>query len=415
MLLVQVVTRSLGLLVLGLALAAPSAAARGAAAETVLAISGRDYRQLRLVEVDRALLRPTGRSLDARGARAAWSYSADGSRLALASSYLPTTGRPAGILLVDVERVRALARIRVPGSLGSMRALTWVTAERLLALTVDGRGRNLALSIDAVARRSDAQRQIAGIVLDGHVLPSGIVLLVAPRRGIGAARLVTVDAALTVRSVTLPGIRAGWGRSRSAADPAEHRRPGLAVDPAGTRAFVVGADEAPVTVELGTMRATSHPAARLPQARTKSLVGPVRRAEWVADGVLAVTGTQYAGVDPTTRRLVTTPAGLTLLDTRTWRSTRVDEEAEAFQVAGSTVIVGVSGRGLAAYAPDGRQLWTALAGRRFNQLGVLDGRAFVQVNGERGIRILDVRTGRELARRDGTVPRLLAARSSAFP
>jgi hypothetical protein len=403
--LVQIVTRVVALLAL---LAVPSATAEP---RTVLALSGRDYREARLVELDRATLQPTGRSLDARGARSTWSYSPDGKRVAIWNSHVPTTGRAAGLLVVDVARMRAVQRVRVPGSLGYLRALAWVTPERLVALAIRPGGGNVVFAIDAGAGATGPRRAVDGIVVGGRSLPTGLVLLAAPRRGIGAARLVTVDAALTVRETVLPGIRAGWGTSGSATEPAAHRLPGLAVDPAGTRAFVVGAGEAPVTVDLRTLEATAH-AVRSPQARAKSLVGPVRRADWVGEGVLAVSGLQYAGLDPKTRRFVEQPAGLTLLDTRTWRETVVDEDASSFQVAGGRVLVGR--RGLAAYDTGGTPLWTALDGRRLDQLRVLGDRVFAHVSGEPATRILDLRTGRELGRRAGVVPLLLGARTSGL-
>jgi hypothetical protein len=134
----------------------------------------------------------------------------------------------------------------------------------------------------------------------------------------------------------------------------------------------------------------------------------------VGNGVLAVSGSQYEGLDPKTRRFVEQPAGLTLLDTRTWRETVADDDARSFQVAGGRVLVGSAGRGLAVYDGVGAPLWTALPGRRFNQLRVLDERVFVQVNGEAGIRILDLRTGRELGRGARAIPLLLSTPTSGF-
>ena len=408
----QIVTRALALLALGLALAAPSAAARGAAGETVLATAGLDRREIRLVELDRATLRPTGRSLDARGFHGAWSYSPDRKRLALSNSYVPNLGRPAGVLLVDVRRVRALKRVLVPGELGFMRALTWVAPERLLALVVEPRrGTTVALALDLERGRIAERVRLDGIVMGGRSLPSGFVLLVAPESGIGPARVVTVDRGLNVRSVTLEAIRAG---SRQTGEGETHtvtqRRPALVVDDAGARAFVIGADEPPAEVDLATLRATFHPAARRSQARSKSMTGPVRYAEWLGNGRIAVSGVQNEGIDPETRRFRQRPAGLTVLDTRAWATTLVDEDADAFAVAGSALVV--DGRGLAGYAHDGRPLWTALPGRMVQVYVVLGDRLYVQPVGERGLRVLDARTGRELGRRIGAVPRLLTARTS---
>jgi hypothetical protein len=410
---VRIVTRGFALLVLGLALAVPSAAARDAKGETVLAVAGTDRRQARLVELDRATLRPTRRSLDARGFHGAWSFSPDRARLALSNSYVPTLGRPAGVLLVDVRSVRPVKRILVPGELGFMRALTWVAPNRLVALLVgNSREGTSAVAIDVDRGRIVARTKLTGIVMGGRSLESGLVLLTAPSSGIGPARLVTVDAQLGVRSVTLSAIRAGWARTGSGEDlTMAQREPGLAVDAPGGRAYVVGAGEPAATVDLETLRATYAPV-RSVQARAKSAVGPYRSAEWLGGGMLAVSGFTYAGLDPGTRRFVQEPAGLMLLDTRTWSATVVDPDAQSFSLAGSTVVTVVDGRGLAAYGRDGSRLWTALAGRRFNQARVLGDRILVQVNGEAGTRILDARTGAELGRRAGVVPLLLSTPTS---
>ena len=409
--LVQVVTRALALLALGLALAAPSAAAPGKARETVLATAGPDRRETRLVELDRVSLRPTGRSLDARGFHGAWSYSPDGTRLALSNSYVPNLGRPAGVMLVDVRRLRMVKRILVPGELGFIRALSWVAPQRVLVLVVESRtGTTLALALD-LERGIVERRPLDGIVMGGRSLPSGFVLLAAPESGIGPARLLTVDAGLRVRSVTLDAIRAGSRRTgKRETHTLTQRRPALVVDDAGGRAFVLGADEPAAEVDLATLRATFHAPTRRLQARSKSMAGPVRYGEWLGDGRIGVSGTDYDGLDPKTLRTRQQPAGLTLLDTRTWTATLVDEQAEGFGVVGSTIVV--AGKGLAGFSRDGRLLWRALEGRLVDVHVVHGERVYAQPLGERGLRIFDARTGRELGRRLGAIPRLLTARAS---
>jgi hypothetical protein len=411
--LVQIVTRAVAVVVLGLALVAPSAAARTGRGATVLAISSPDRRITRLVQLDAATLRATGRSVDARGFTGAWSYSPDGARIVLGNSYVPTLGRPAGLLVVDVGAMRASRRVLVPGELGTIRALVWAAPERVLALLVGSRaGATAAVAIDLRRGRITARASLAGVVMGGRSVRSGLVLLTAPSSGIGQASLVTVDAALRIRSLRLAGIRAGWEQTGEGTDlTIAQREPGLAVDPAGARAFVVGAGEPAAAVDLATLRAAYAPT-RSVQAAAKSSVGPVRTAEWLGDGVLAVGGTTYAGLDPQTRRFVQQPAGLTMLDTRTWSGSVADPDASGLVVAGSTAVTAVDGRGLAAFARDGSSRWTGLPGTRVDTVRVLGDRLFVQVNGEAVARILDARTGRQVGTRAGGVPFLLTAPAS---
>ena len=53
-----------------------------------------------------------------------------------------------------------------------------------------------------------------------------------------------------------------------------------------------------------------------------------------------------------------------------------------------------------------------LPGQGVEVYALLAERIYAQVSGERGLRVFDAVTGRELGRRLGAIPRLLTARSS---
>jgi hypothetical protein len=409
---VRFVTRAVALLGALLLLAAPA----GTAAEGTLITVSPDRRTARLVEVERATLQATGRALAVHGFAGSWAFSPDGRRLAVPNAWVAATGRPAGLTIVDVTALREVRRIATPRRVGVIRALAWPRPDRVLALLV-GVGSvsgTTAVAIDPASGRVVAQRELSGTVLGGAATPDGLALLVGSARQIVPARIQLLDADANVRTATLDRVHAGFALDRSTrSDPQlRHREPGIAVDPAGRRIFVVGADEPAATIDLRSLRVAYRAPARATQAVRKSLDGPVRSATWLGGGLLAVTGWTDAGLDPKTRRWVQRPAGLAVVDTRTWTSREIDADARSVAVAGTTLVTAVDGRGVAGWATGGQRLWTALDGRRFDQVRALDDRVLVQIAGETGMRILDARTGAELGRRATALPVILSTPTS---
>ncbi len=96
-----------------------------------------------------------------------------------------------------------------------------------------------------------------------------------------------------------------------------------------------------------------------PQAAAKGEVeGPQRTALWLPGGTVAVTGFDGNGQ----RR--STPAGLTLVNTRSWKQQTIDRRATSITFAdgvlfafGCCYATGDHGVGLTAYAPTGQRLW----------------------------------------------------------
>jgi hypothetical protein len=228
----------------------------------------------------------------------------------------------------------------------------------------------------------------------------GLVFLSAPAAGdvIGPTTLTTVDAAGTVRSVVLDRILTGFVEpdASDGSNPlGSHREAGLAIDAGGNHAFVVGAGEPIAEVELATLAVTYHGGSR---TLAKALDGRVREAAWLPNGMIAVTG--YDGrVSTDVQGNLSeseTPAGLTLVDTRTWTARTVDAAASSFAVSGDLLVsyCWFAGAGLGFYGLDGSARFRAFQGPVQDvQLGA--GMAYVGVSVEHGWRleIVDTASG----------------------
>jgi hypothetical protein len=152
--------------------------------------------------------------------------------------------------------------------------------------------------------------------------------------------------------------------------------PGLAVNPAGTRALVVPAEGRVAEIDLAAgqvvYRAARVPVSLLgrlrnwlePAAEAKAREGPERQAAWLWGDFVAVSGqdAQRLGGQDQER---TTPAGLALIDIRNWRKRTLDERATQFSFSGGTLLAygttwnsetqKTTGMGLSGYGVDGRK------------------------------------------------------------
>jgi len=386
-------------------------AAASAGPTPVLAIQSDRGRPVALVRLDGVSLRPLGRSVPLGNHGRAWSLSPDRSRLVLALAGEAGQTFPLSLRFVDLRAMRVARDVRLRGEAdGRVRATAWAGHGRVLVLlTYDGAPGGRLLLVDAgeggVLLRRDLPTD--RWVIGGSYTRDGFVLLLAPQTSIRPVRLLVVDRGLRVRSVVLDRIRAG---SRQRVDgegyTMQRREPGLAVDSAGGRAYVVGAGEPVASVDLRRLRVTYRPLAeRAPAAARKSLDGPVRTAEWLGNGLVAVSGTTYGGLDER-RRIVEEPAGLHLVDTRTGASRLVDPEASSVLHAGGRLVTHLDGRGLSGFDLEGRQRWAALAGAQIAGAQVAGG-SIVVVTDPGEVFILDPASGRVLGRPRGPVPQLL--------
>ena len=108
----------------------------------------------------------------------------------------------------------------------------------------------------------------------------------------------------------------------------EQQTPGLAVDPVGRKAYVVGGDRV-VTVDLRTLATSDRGPLR---TLTKLVAGATRSASGSATACCASSGTNWDGQS-------TGPAGLRIVDVRSWTTRIVNREAGSFTVAAGRLLV----------------------------------------------------------------------------
>jgi hypothetical protein len=288
--------------------------------------------------------------------------------------------------------MRVAADIELDG--GPVGALAWLTPGRLLAVQEAGSERQQLLGIDVARRRVTTHFPLRGSVLSVARTPRDLVLLVAPANALGPARLVVVEPRGAVRIVRLERIRAGSKLVDAAEHRLQRRIPGLAVDPAGRRAFLVD-PRLVAEIDLRSLKVAYHAPERQLTTRAKSSEGPFRSARWLGGGLLAV-----SGMDDDR------PAGLLLVDTRSWTVQTVDPDATSFVLAGDLMLATGLKAGLTAYGRDGEKRYQLLDGRQAWVELVHDGHAYVGAN-QQPIRIVDLGTGRVIGDRTAPLPSLL--------
>ena len=378
-------------------------------------VSGRDPTSaVRLVRIDPRTLRPSGsRSLRLPFADA-WAVARGGKTLALAVHPDPIN-EPNSLKLVKLPSLQLQA-----GSLrlgGDVSGLAWTSPHQVVALV----GRFLCcpapLSVvvaNLQSRRIVRRQPFAGTVLHIARWTRGLVLLAAPTGAIGSASLVVADAR-GVRATRLPSIRAG--EIPGGGGVSEWHLPGLAVDAAGSEAYVVDPDGSVAEVDLRTLAVSDHRPttrrsflARLdgwlePTAAAKGDSGPIRQAQWIGNGFVLVAGSNLHDGEG---QLASDPAGLDLIDTRNWTVYGLAPQADSFTVANGLLLVtgarwrgnvNPTGMGLAAYGPDGKRRFGLFAGHDVWIDHIANGRAYVAGYGWKKERIIDLSTGRTIGTR----------------
>ena len=334
-----------------------------------------------------------------------WSFSPDGGRLVLGGF------RPV-LRFVDAVSLRSLGDLRLGGR-GTVVVTAWPTPRRVLAAVQQRPGTLRLVVVDPVARRILGRRPLAGRseVVDVASSSRGLALLLAPPASIGPARLVVARTDGSVGSTRISAIAAGMRMKQvpSGSSPVDRRWvPGLAVDPSGRRAFVVGGGAPVADVDLGSMQVAYHRLAepvsllgRLrewvePSAFAKGeSEGPVRAVHWLGDGLLAVSGWDARGTEKPVA------AGLKLVDTRTWTARTLDEETGEVTLAARIILAHGSrfATGLTAYDRDGRHLWHRFGRARIGNVETSGERLYVYRYFRRAparVIVLDLRTGETL-------------------
>ena len=313
-----------------------------------------------------------------------WSFSPDGSMVALGMGGAgEICGR--GMCIVDVRSMTIAARIATPTA---VEAVGWLRPRRVVGVLQTG-------------------GIIVGDPVTGAILKRSALLydtyypaVARTSAGFAAmfdsrpARLVLIDARGELRTVALKGFGPNAG---------------LAADRRAGRAFVVGPGTRVAAVNLRTMRVRYH-RVRVPHAARS------REALWLGGGLTALWGSS---------------AGVQVLDTRTWTVRGVSRWATSARRAAGRLLVYSepygrrdAGIGLRVYTRDGGRLVRHLLGERKLSVEVAGGRAFVHARDAHGRRtawVVDARSG-ELIRtlappRRGYDVRILGSRlgSGALP
>jgi hypothetical protein len=378
----------------------------------------------KLVGVDAEALRPvSGRQIPIgsggcaprSGGTACWSYapwtvSPDGSMLVVARN------DSSSLLVVDPRRLRGIRRLPVTRSVG---ALAWLTRGRLLAIEEMAGERQGLVVLDPSSGRTIARRLLGGSIAGVNRTANELVLLLAPARAIGTARLTVADRRGAVRSVRLERILAG---SKLLGTGSQHRvdarNPGFAVDPARRRAFVVGTTLV-AEIDLRTLEVAYHSLERPrsllrrlhdwlePVAAAKQENGYHRTARWLGADLLAVSGAD-------TEQGKVRPAGLLLVDTSDWDSRKIDADTTSFTLAGDLILARGDRTGLIAFELDGSERFGLFRGENAWAGQVYGGRAYVGVAGQDHFQIVDLADGRVVGVRQEPLPSLLQGVGSGW-
>jgi hypothetical protein len=298
-----------------------------------------------------------------------WTRAPDGSAAAFGRA------RSSSVRIVGLRPLRLLGDVRVAGQVS---ALAWLAPRRVLAvLQTDWRAPVLrAVAIDPVARRVVASTALGrGWIVSGARRGDGtLVLLLSRLTSIEATRLVVLDRQGRARSTRLHGIRAGLRRvgDLDGQSVTESRSAGLAVGRDG-RAFVLAAPPPlAAEIDLDTLSVRYH---RLTEERGRLArlrdwidppahaggggygIGAHRRAAWLGDGLVAVTGFDER-LDRSARppRQVFEPAGLRIVDTRRWTIRTAEPKTTVLTRSGDAVVAwGGGGPALVVFGRDGKE------------------------------------------------------------
>jgi hypothetical protein len=369
----------------------------------------------RLAWTDPAKLTPLrGRSI-AVGSPLTSTLSPSGKRVALVYKR--------DIRIVDATRMRIVRHFL--GSWDGLTGVTWPTAGRLLVV---GGGASV---VQALANgRTVWERFLDGIITAWRPAPDGVVLLLNENQAIGPTTLATVSSAGDVRTVKLDRIQSGTvfppPGDPSTPPLGQTRTPGLALDAAVGRVYVVGAGEPLAEVDLATMTVAYHELShhvsflgRLhdwlePKASAKGANGPFRTASVLPGGMIAVSGwDESAWLDQGGDMVMTsTPAGLQLIDPHDWSVRTLDRTVSSVEVRDGLLFgFGTAwdsrqsesvGRGLDVYSATGERLFHLFGSDRVYSVWGAGGRAYAEH--ENATAVIDLENGRVLGASRGGHP-----------
>ena len=296
------------------ALGLPSAQASSPATVPGLVYTA-GYGNTIVARYDPLTLARTGPRVRLGGNASSWSWSPGRRYLAVASF-------PQRLTVIEVATMRVVSRVRLASGGASVRAVTWARGDRVLAVVETSQG-SIVTAVDPLAGRVVRTTVLTRpFTFELARLRDGLVFLLGARGRIESVRLAAVDAEGQVRITVIPQVRAGFVARR------EQQTPGLAVDPVGRKAYVVGGDRV-VTVDLRTLAASDRGPLR---TLAKFVAGATRSAEWLGNGMLAFSGTNWDGQN-------NGPTGLRIVDVRSWTTRIVNRDARSFTVAAGRLLV----------------------------------------------------------------------------
>lgn len=307
--------------------------------------------------------------------------------------------------IIDVQRMRPFKD--VPLFTAAPVAVGWLQWDTIVAVT----GTSGTLEVRAIDWATDKvvrTARAAGTVVARAHGDDELVLLVAPVSELGPSRLLVVDAAGKTRVISVARITAGqhWDTSRNP-PTGQARQPGLALDAEHDVAYVVGDG---LVAEVPLAGTASYHALRGTFA--KEIAGTTTSAAWLGNGTLAVAGSTSADgrrIDPT---------GLDLVDTRTWSSRLIRNDASWVEAKdGLALVSGTSwmeaeerrGIGVIGIDANGVERFHVLGGEWASVVGYSATRAYLYRDGRRGAAV-DLATGRIVAQFDRNPPMLLTLR-----
>lgn len=330
------------------------------------------------------------------------------------------TGASAGVQLIDVTRMRSLARIKLLSD-GYVDLVSWPVPDRLF-VNIPAAAPLVAV-VDPLERRLVKLHHLPGQIVAARPAPAGLVLLLGPDQTIGPAQIAVVSAE-GVQLASVSAIRAGWATVDEGGEFPTPRQqtPGFAIDPSGRRALVVSAAGLVADVDLRTLDVRYHTLSRPvsllgrlrnwlePSASAKAISGQSRAALWLNDHLVAITGIDMSprpgesGVN-----VSVTPAGLSLIDTGDWSIRELEDNASDMALAAGTLLAfgGSKPNGLVGYDLDGHERFHILENEDVGYVMTAGGYAYVGSGNSTYFQIVDVRSGRRIGTAATAEPTIL--------
>jgi hypothetical protein len=361
-----------------------------------------------------SLAAPPARRARLGGHTHAWSRSTDGSRIVFGSE------GPAELRFVDVRQMRVVADDLRLQAKGAVLFTAWPAADRVFAIVQTPGcciGEAAIFLVDAERRQVLRRRGLGGSLQAAVATQAGLAILLGPSGSVGGSRLLIADRYGRLRAAALSRIRSGQSHTADRRIAATVEQPALAIDTGNDRAFVIGARGPLAEVDLSSLRVAYHElgqAASLlgrlrgwlePEARADAPPsGSVRRGEWLGNGRLAVSGSDWRYING---RLREVPAGLAVIDTRRMSRRVVDDRPSDAIVRDDTLLAfvpasvyGAEPAGMLGYDLDGKRRFHLFPGKEAAPVLIRDRRAYVVIGrfSWPKVAVVDLATGRTLDR-----------------